>query len=203
MQIALPPYIHKPMEDPERYQTVYSRVPGSVAAPTAGLHFTPELLGGHSMPGACGRRTSRSTWGWTLSAPSWRGESGRARDPRGVFRDRRRRHRPRSTRPDMMGAELLRWAPPRCVSWSRPPSGQSEGAPRISSPPPDGRSCTSFRGHRFQVVDAMITNFHLTRTTLLMLVSAFAGRERILETYQQAIAMEYRFYSFGDCMIII
>ena len=200
-EIALPPYIHKPMEDPERYQTVYSRVPGSVAAPTAGLHFTPGLLGAIDGMGVrqayvtlhVGLDTFRPVNEENPAEHAIHGEYFEI-DDAATTQINAARHDGR--RVIAVGTTSVRVLEQAAI-WS-----ERGGSPELQ-PTSGWAELYIIPGHRFQVVDAMITNFHLPRTTLLMLVSAFAGRERILETYQQAIAMEYRFYSFGDCMIII
>ena len=200
-QMPLPPYIHTPLDNPERYQTVYSRVPGSVAAPTAGLHFTPELLE------TLRDRGIRQVY-VTLHVGLDTFRPLRAEDPRehmihgeyfqidedaaaqlNASRKDGRRVIAVGTTSVRLLEQVALYAENRGPAEPVPTSGLAE--------------LYILPGHRFRVVDAMITNFHLPRTTLLMLVSAFAGRDRVLNAYQEAIAREYRFYSFGDGMLII
>ena len=199
--VPLPPYIHEKLSDPERYQTVYAREPGSAAAPTAGLHFTPRLLEELQARGVNIAYVTLHV-GLDTFAP--------------VTEDNPQEHRihtewcelPQET------ADLInqtKRAGGRVIAVGTTSVRTLESAANLQ------RSITNYQlppfrgptslfilpGYEFKVVDAMITNFHLPKSTLLMLVSAFAGRERILETYQVAIQEGYRFYSFGDAMIIL
>ena len=210
--VPLPPYIHEKLNDPERYQTVYAREPGSAAAPTAGLHFTPRLL---EELQAKGIRMAYVTLhvGLDTFAP--------------VTEDDPKEHKihtewcelPQET------ANLInqtKQAGGRVVAVGTTSVRTLESAARSllldnSINKRDRITNPEFRilpfigptslyilpGYQFKVVDVMITNFHLPKSTLLMLVSAFAGREKILETYETAIKEGYRFYSFGDAMIIL
>ena len=197
--MPLPPYIHREdaLPDRERYQTVYARERGSVAAPTAGLHFTPEVLAAIE---ARGVEIARLTLHVGL----------------GTFAPLRveklseiRLHSERYTLSDEAAAALndARAEGRRIVAVGTTavrtlehcarvfPSGQLEGhsgETEIFLSP----------GHRFQLVDAMLTNFHLPQSSLLMLVSAFAGREEVLAAYRHAVAERYRFFSYGDCMFL-
>lgn len=200
-QMPLPPYIHERLEDPERYQTVYAKTPGSAAAPTAGLHFTGELMDELRDSGVelafvtlhVGLDTFRPVQGEDPAehrihmehfeiGPEAADLVNRARE------DGRRVIAVGTTTVRVLeqaGQMILRTGfdlVPSCV-------GQAD--------------LFILPGHRFLVVDAMITNFHLPRSTLLMLVSAFAGRDRVLKAYQEAIEKKYRFYSFGDAMLIV
>ncbi len=197
--VPLPPYIHTPLSDPERYQTVYARTPGSAAAPTAGLHFTPGLIESLKAQGISFATLTLHV-GLDTFAPV--GEE----DPR--------QHRIHTEwchlSPET--AELInqtRRAGGRVVAVGTTSVRTLESAARCAKP---GESVGAVEGpcdlyilpgYEFKVVDAMITNFHLPRSTLIMLVSAFAGRERILAAYELAKQMGYRFYSFGDAMLII
>ena len=197
--MPLPPYIREPLHDAERYQTVYSRVEGSVAAPTAGLHFTPALL---DAVRAAGVQTAFVTlhvgWGTfrmvkdddpnahEMHAERFSLSPGAADAINAAKREGRRVIAVGTTPTRLLEhAALLRDDP-------RAPVAAGEGWADIFIRP----------GHRFRVIDALITNFHLPRSTLLMLVSALAGREQILARYQEAIARRYRFYSFGDAMLL-
>jgi S-adenosylmethionine:tRNA ribosyltransferase-isomerase len=195
--VPLPPYIHAPLTNPERYQTVYAHEKGSVAAPTAGLHFTPELM--NRLQGK-GVRFAFVTL--HLGLDSFR--PVQVDDPADHVI-----HREYGELTPEVARELNQAkADGRrviCVGTSavrmlEHAAGGSEGGVK----PFSGWVDLFIRpGHRFQMVDALITNFHLPRSTLLMLVSAFAGRELILQAYSEAMRLGYRFYSFGDAMLII
>ena len=194
-QVPLPPYIHRPLDDPERYQTIYSRVQGSAAAPTAGLHFTSELL---DRLGEKGIEFVFVTLhvGLDTFAP--------------VREDDPREHRIHSEYGEI--APEVAGALSRAKSEGRRIIGVGTTTARLLEHASlDGKSIEPFSdwtdllilpGHRFRALDAMITNFHLPRTTLIMLVSAFAGQKFILQAYDEAIDQRYRFYSFGDAMLI-
>ena len=198
-EMPLPPYIHERLEDPERYQTVYSQQPGSAAAPTAGLHFTPGLLAELQ---ASGVRLAEVTLhvGLDTFAPVTE------EDPAQHHIHTEWCHLPLET------ADLVnqtRQAGGRVVAVGTTSVRTLESAAHASDVP--GQAAV-FEGHtdlfilpgyQFQVVDAMVTNFHLPKSTLLMLVSAFAGRETTLRAYQAALEAEYRFFSFGDAMLIL
>lgn len=196
--LPLPPYIHTQLADPERYQTVYAHEPGSAAAPTAGLHFTPQLMDEIRARGANFADLTLHI-GLDTFAPVTEG------DPQQHLIHTEWCHLPAET------AALVnktRAAGGRVVAVGTTSVRVLESAAALSSSgdvvPFEGRTqLFILPGYRFRVVDAMLTNFHLPRSTLLMLVSAFAGRELILQTYHQAISEGYRFYSFGDAMFIV
>jgi S-adenosylmethionine:tRNA ribosyltransferase-isomerase len=177
--VPLPPYIHEKLNDPERYQTVYAREPGSAAAPTAGLHFTPRLL--EELRDA-GVRFAYVTLhvGLDTFAP--------------VTEDNPQEHKIHTE-----WCELPQETAD-AVKQTKQDGGRVIAVGTTSSGP---TSLYILPGYQFKVVDAMITNFHLPKSTLLMLVSAFAGREEILKAYEIAIRDGYRFYSFGDAMLIL
>jgi len=197
-EMPLPPYIHEPLKNPERYQTVYSRVVGSAAAPTAGLHFTPELLAKIQAKGVrclfttlhVGLDTFRPV---TEEDPEKHiiyreyGVLGKeaAAELAGAKREERRVL--------CVGTTSVRLVEQAALS----------SQPGEIQPFADWVSLFILPGHRFRVVDAMVTNFHLPKSTLLMLVTAFAGKENIFKAYREAIEQKYRFYSFGDAMLII
>lgn len=202
-QVPLPPYIRQRLDDPERYQTVYAQEPGSVAAPTAGLHFTPQLL---DRLRAAGLATAFVTL--HVGLDTFRPVKGD--DPRehhihteyyelpaetaAVLTQARREGRPIIAVGTTAVRTLEQVGRDQAASIDRdaplePASGQAD--------------LFILPGHQFRLVDGMITNFHLPRSTLLMLVSAFAGRENILAAYQAAVEQGYRFYSFGDAMLIL
>lgn len=195
--IPLPPYIHRPdtPEDRERYQTVYASRPGAVAAPTAGLHFSEELL---REIAAAGIETARVTLhvGIGTFKP--------------VAAERTEEHRMDRERYEIgeEAAEAVRHAREsgrRIVAVGTTVVRTLEGAALVGGGQVRaGSGATDLfitPGFRFQVVDVLLTNFHLPRSTLLMLVSAFAGRERVLAFYEEAIREGYRFYSYGDAML--
>ncbi|MCD6288987.1 MAG: tRNA preQ1(34) S-adenosylmethionine ribosyltransferase-isomerase QueA, partial [Anaerolineae bacterium] len=194
-EIPLPPYIHTPLRDPERYQTVYARVAGSVAAPTAGLHFTPELIARLEAMGVhfvfvtlhVGLGTFRPVKVERVEDHKMHAEWGEI-TPEAVEHIRR-----------------ARAAGGRCVAVGTTSVRVLETAARGGELAPFSGWTDLFitPGYRFRTVDAMITNFHLPRSTLLMLVSAFAGRELILRAYREAVRLRYRFYSLGDAMLIL
>ena len=196
-RMPLPPYIHETLQDPERYQTVYARITGSAAAPTAGLHFTPHLL--EQLRGQ-GVRVGFVTLHVGLDTF------------RPIECEDVRDHKMHSEEIDLDAAtaELInetRRAGGRVVAVGTTAvrvlesvasfyEGRIEpyhGATRLFIMP----------GYRFQVVDAMITNFHLPRSSLMLLVSAFASKALIEKAYQEAIRERYRFFSFGDAMLML
>jgi S-adenosylmethionine:tRNA ribosyltransferase-isomerase len=184
------------LNDPERYQTVYAREPGSAAAPTAGLHFTPRLLEELRSRGIKLAYVTLHV-GLDTFAP--------------VTEDNPEKHVIHTEwceLPQSM-ADLInqtKQAGGRVIAVGTTSVRTLESAvvgQDIISPYSGATSLFILPGYQFKIVDAMITNFHLPRSTLLMLVSAFAGQERILETYETAIQEGYRFYSFGDAMLIL
>jgi S-adenosylmethionine:tRNA ribosyltransferase-isomerase len=197
-RVPLPPYIHTPLDDPERYQTVYSREPGSAAAPTAGLHFTPELLRKIDDNGVdrlfvtlhIGLDTFRPV---RVDDPS----QHRVHREYGILSAevaaRLARARNEGSRIIAVGTTTVRLL--ESVAW------QSTAASIM--PFAGWVDLFILPGHEFRLVDGLITNFHLPRSSLLMLVSAFAGRETVRRAYETAVARGYRFYSFGDAMFII
>jgi len=197
-EIPLPPYIHEPLQNPERYQTVYARVTGSVAAPTAGLHFTPELLDKIKDKGARCLFTTLHV-GLDTFRPITE------EDPR-----QHTIYREYGIVPTDVANELncARREERRIICIGTTTVRLVEQAARANKSmgfePFEGWvDLFILPGHRFRMVDAMVTNFHLPRSTLLMLVTAFAGQENIAKAYREAIEKQYRFYSFGDAMLIL
>jgi S-adenosylmethionine:tRNA ribosyltransferase-isomerase len=196
--VPLPPYIHAPLVDKERYQTVYSRVIGSVAAPTAGLHFTPELLAAIEKKGV---RLLFVTL--HIGLDTFRPVT--EEDPR-----EHNIHREYGMIDKETAGELSRakFEGRRVICVGTTTARILEQA-ALKNEGPEIRSFEDWvdlfilPGHRFRMVDTLVTNFHLPRSTLLMLVSAFAGKELIDRAYMEAIAQNYRFYSFGDAMLIL
>ncbi len=196
-RMPLPPYIHETLTDPERYQTVYARISGSAAAPTAGLHFTPRLLEQLRAQGVrvgfvtlhVGLDTFRPVESEMVSEHKMHSEEIELDAPTaGLIRETRKA----GGRVFAVGTTSVRVLESVASMYD----GQVEpfrGHTRLFITP----------GYRFQVVDAMITNFHLPRSTLLLLVSAFAGKACIEQAYQEAIRERYRFFSFGDAMLML
>ncbi len=181
-EAPLPPYITEPLADPERYQTVYARDPGSAAAPTAGLHFTPELLARLDVERVTlhvGLDTFRPLTEPTLEEHRIHGERY-AVAPEAWERIRRA--------PRVLAAGTTTVRVLESLAHGAPLAGRTE--------------LFVVPGFEFRRVDSLLTNFHLPRTTLLALVMAFAGVEETRELYRVAIAERYRFYSFGDAMLI-
>lgn len=195
--MPLPPYIKERLADRERYQTVYARHAGSAAAPTAGLHFTPGLLeeiramGVHLVyitlhvglgtfrPVSAGRVEDHR-----MHAEYYRIDAAAAEQ----INEAKRR-----------GGRVIAVGTTSCRALETAAADDPAGAVKA------GEGWTDifiYPGYRFKLVDALLTNFHLPKSTLLMLVSALAGKERILQAYQEAIKREYRFFSFGDAMLI-
>ena len=183
-EAPLPPYITEPLADPERYQTVYARREGSAAAPTAGLHFTPELLAGLDV-----ERVTLHV-GLDTFRPVTADDLADHRDPQRALRGRAPRPGSESAPPSACSRSERR----RCGCSSRSPAARrSPGRTELFITP----------GFEFRRVDALLTNFHLPGSTLLALVMAFAGVEETRRLYELAIAERYRFYSFGDAMLIL
>ncbi len=197
-RIPLPPYIHIPLTTPERYQTVYANMAGSIAAPTAGLHFTTELLDNIKSRGIHCLFVTLHV-GLDTFRPIQ--ESDPLEHPihreYGVLTQEVANH---LSQAKMEGRRIIGVG----TTTVRLVEAVAQDSSPLHLPPFEGWvSLFILPGYQFRVVDALITNFHLPRSTLLMLVSAFAGRELINQAYQEAIAQKYRFYSFGDAMLIL
>ena len=195
-QMPLPPYIHERLDDPERYQTVYAREWGSAAAPTAGLHFTPELfarlenrgVGVHKILLHVGLGTFRPVQVENVLEHKMHSEFYTLTPATAEALNRTKRAGGRII---AVGTTSV-----RTLETLATPEGEIQA----------GEGWTDifiYPGYRFKAVDAMVTNFHLPKSTLLMLISAFAGRERVLAAYAEAVAAHYRFFSFGDAMLIL
>jgi S-adenosylmethionine:tRNA ribosyltransferase-isomerase len=209
--VPLPPYIHEKLDDPERYQTVYAKEPGSAAAPTAGLHFTPRLLEELHVKGV---RIAYVTLhvGLDTFAPVTEENPEEHKihtewcELTQETADAINETRTRGGRVIAVGTTSVRTLE-SAGRYSRLDNSTHES--QISDPEYRVLPFTGptdlfiLPGYHFSLVDVMITNFHLPKSTLLMLVSAFAGREKILETYETAVQEGYRFYSFGDAMLIL
>jgi S-adenosylmethionine:tRNA ribosyltransferase-isomerase len=200
-QVPLPPYIHAPLADPERYQTVYSAVEGSVAAPTAGLHFTSELLKKIKEKGVqclfvtlhVGLNTFRPVQTVNVLEHPIYPEYGVV-DEKAAMQINQAKGEGR--RVICVGTTSVR------LIESAAQASLRKGNSKIE--PFEGwANLFIYPGYKFQVMDGLVTNFHLPKSTLLMLVSAFAGKELVTRAYQEAISQRYRFYSFGDAMLIL
>ncbi|MBZ2189479.1 tRNA preQ1(34) S-adenosylmethionine ribosyltransferase-isomerase QueA [Alcanivorax sp. JB21] len=197
--MPLPPYIDRPddAEDLERYQTVYARHPGAVAAPTAGLHFDEALLAALSERGVRQAFVTLHVGAGTFqpvrvdAVEDHIMHSERFEVPPALV-TAVAETRARGNRVVAVGTTSLRALEAACAlsGDDTPQAGQGETDIFI------------YPGYQFRCVDALITNFHLPRSTLLMLISAFAGRDRVLAAYAEAVAREYRFFSYGDAMFI-
>ena len=201
-EVPLPPYIHARLDDPERYQTIYARVAGSAAAPTAGLHFTPELVT------ALGERGL----GWAsvtlhIGLDTFRPVESEAIEDHRIHREWLEvptetaaavaEARANGNRVVAVGTTSVR-ALETAARWAL---AAQDPAPILAGA---GWSELFLRpGSRFHAVDALITNFHLPRSSLLMLVAAFADKALVDRAYREAIEEQYRFYSFGDAMLIL
>lgn len=196
----LPPYITRHAapgpEDRERYQTVYARADGSVAAPTAGLHFTPALLDRirargvevHALTLHVGPGTFRPVKAPTIEAHRMDGEAVSIPSATAAAVNRARAAGRRVVAVGTTTTRSLEWA---AAAHGRVAAGA--GCADLFIHPP----------YAFRVVDALLTNFHLPRSTLLMLVAALAGRDLVLSAYRHAVAAGYRFYSYGDAMLVV
>ncbi|MHB8609830.1 MAG: tRNA preQ1(34) S-adenosylmethionine ribosyltransferase-isomerase QueA [Candidatus Acidiferrales bacterium] len=201
--IPLPPYIHRTDEDSdrERYQTVFAKQPGAIAAPTAGLHFTPEILEKIRSRGveiceltlAVGLGTFQPVHSETLEDHVMHAESYEI-----PLRTVQRIKEARSAgRPILaIGTTVV-----RALEAAADRAAES-GSAELLLPGKADAGLFIYPGFHFRVVDALLTNFHLPRSTLLALVCAFAGRENVLTAYHHAVQAGYRFYSYGDCMLI-
>jgi S-adenosylmethionine:tRNA ribosyltransferase-isomerase len=196
--IPVPPYIRDPLKDPTRYQTVFARIPGSAAAPTAGLHFTKQLI-----QKLCENSIELAFVTLHIGPGTFRPVS--TEDPRNHFLDPEAFHVTNKAaatinRAKLEGRKVI------CVGTTTMRVVETIAAKQNSSPPlkaGDGwADLLILPGHEFKVADGLITNFHLPRSSLLMLVSAFAGTQAVLGAYRTAIAEQYRFASLGDGMLI-
>ena len=196
-QVPLPPYIQRPPQDSdrERYQSLWARVPGAVAAPTASLHFDAALLAALAVRGIerawvtlhVGAGTFAPVRTDDLAQHTLHSESYEISLETVEAIERARQ---RGGRVIAIGTTVARALESAALAGARPAAGAAETALFIRP------------GYRFHVIDALLTNFHLPQSTLLMLVSAFAGRDTVLAAYAHAIAERYRFFSYGDAMLV-
>ena len=207
--VPLPPYIHTPLANAERYQTVYAREPGSAAAPTAGLHFTPELLAALMSRGV-GMATVTLHIGLDTFRPIEETNLGQhIMHSEEIELDADAAEKINATRAAGGRIIAVGTTSVRVLESVAAITAELREKGELASPDTlvtqwRGRTSLFLRpGSPFRAVDVMITNFHLPRSTLLVLVSAFAGRDLILRAYDEAVAQRYRFYSFGDAMLIL
>ncbi len=195
-QMPLPPYIHKKLADRERYQTVYSREMGSAAAPTAGLHFTPALLDAIRAKGVevafvtlhVGLGTFRPVKEEEITDHKMHAEHYELSAETAAVINRTRAR----------GGRVIAVGTTSCRTLES--VGLTDGVVQ----PADGwTEIFIYPGYQFKVLDGLITNFHLPESTLIMLVSAFAGHEQTMAAYRHAVEDKYRFFSFGDAMLIL
>lgn len=195
-EMPLPPYIKEKLQDRERYQTVYSKIEGSAAAPTAGLHFTRELLDRIAKSGVelayltlhVGLGTFRPVSAEKIEDHTMHTEHYEI-SPQTAEQINRVRSR---------GGRIIAVGTTSVRTLETVADNQGRLRPAVGE-----TDIFIYPGYRFKAVDGLITNFHLPESTLLMLVSAFAGRDRVLAAYQEAIRERYRFFSFGDAMMIL
>jgi len=194
-KMPLPPYIKAELQDNERYQTVYSKVMGSAAAPTAGLHFTPELLQTIQDMGVSicyvtlhvGLGTFRPVKAEDIQDHEMHSEFCQISQETADIINRTRAN----------GGRVICVGTTSCRTVES--FAEEDGTMRARS---GWTNIFIYPGYRFKVLDALITNFHLPQSTLIMLVSALAGREHVLAAYEEAVKERYRFFSFGDAMFI-
>ncbi len=196
-RMPLPPYIHERLTDPERYQTVYARIQGSAAAPTAGLHFTPTLLDQLRTQGVrigfvtlhVGLDTFRPVESEHVGEHKMHSEEIELDAPTAELINATRANNGRIIAVGTTSVRVLESVASLHGGQIKPYKGHT----RLFITP----------GYRYQVIDALITNFHLPRSTLLLLVSAFMGKTLMEKAYQEAIGERYRFFSFGDAMLLL
>ncbi|MBR1628446.1 MAG: tRNA preQ1(34) S-adenosylmethionine ribosyltransferase-isomerase QueA [Lachnospiraceae bacterium] len=195
-EMPLPPYITHPLQEKDRYQTVYAKYDGSAAAPTAGLHFTQELLSALRKKGV------------EIAEITLHVGLGTFRPVKVAEIEQHPMHSEYFDIPEEAAAKIqaTKSAGGRIVAVGTTSTRTLEASAREDGIVHAGSGWTDifiYPGFAFRVVDGLITNFHLPQSTLLMLVSAFAGREHVLAAYQEAVNERYRFFSFGDAMLLI
>ncbi len=194
-RMPLPPYIKEQLDDPERYQTVYSAHPGSAAAPTAGLHFTNELLDKIRAMGVDVRFVTLHVGLGTFRPV--KAENVEDHDMHSEFCTVPADTAQAVNRTRAAGGRVVAVGTTSCRTLE-----SFTGEDGVLRPESGWTDIFIYPGYRFKCIDALVTNFHLPGSTLVMLVSALAGRENILNAYAEAVRQEYRFFSFGDAMFI-
>ena len=194
--MPLPPYITKKLEDKDRYQTVYARENGSAAAPTAGLHFTKELMAKIEAKGVkivpvmlhVGLGTFRPVKADKITDHIMHSEFITVtKESADIINERRKR-----------GGRVIAVGTTSCRTLESASNENGEVLPTS-----DNTGIFIYPGYKFKAIDGLITNFHLPESTLLMLVSAFSGRDTIMKAYEHAVNEKYRFFSFGDAMLLL
>jgi len=196
-EMPLPPYIRRPPEagDEERYQTVYASRPGAIAAPTAGLHFTPAIMAKLQDRGVETATLTLHVGPGTFLPVRTQDYSAHCLQPEYFVLPPETAARLNQARAAGKRLTAVGTTSVRVLEHCAGPQG--------FTPQEGWCGLYIYPGYRFQAVDRLLTNFHLPRSTLLLLVAAFAGRDLILQAYQDAIKEHYRFYSYGDCMLIM
>ncbi len=195
-QMPLPPYITHQLEDKNRYQTVYAKHDGSAAAPTAGLHFTPELLDDIRKKGVkiahvtlhVGLGTFRPVKVENILEHHMHSEYYVVEEDQAKLINETKKH----------GGRIIAVGTTSCRTLE-----SATGADGVLKAGSGWTDIFIYPGYQFKLIDCLVTNFHLPESTLVMLVSALAGREHVLHAYQEAVREKYRFFSFGDAMLII
>ena len=193
--MPLPPYIHATLEDKERYQTVYSKINGSAAAPTAGLHFTPELFKTLKDKGVNVAEVTLHVGLGTFRPVKTENILEHHMHKESYYIDSDSCEKINNAKKSGKRVIAVGTTSVRVLETATLEDGRiypSEGETDIFIYP----------GYKFKMIDALVTNFHLPESTLIMLVSAFAGREKVMDAYKEAVLQEYRFFSFGDAMLI-
>lgn len=195
--VPLPPYIHEKVSDPERYQTIYAKSEGSVAAPTAGLHFTEELMSNIREKGVLTEFVTLHV-GW---------DSFRPLKSENIFDHKMHSEYWHLSNQTALNINEAKQEGRRIISVGTTAARLLENVfeKQNGYPIREGSGWADIfitPGYEFKVLDGLITNFHLPKSTLLMLTSALAGRDLMLKAYREAVDFEYRFYSFGDAMLI-
>ena len=206
-QMPLPPYITHQLKDKNRYQTVYAKYDGSAAAPTAGLHFTPELLEEVQKKGVTvaevtlhvGLGTFRPVKAKTVQEHHMHAEYYQMDEAAAEAINETKR---RGGRVICVGTTSCRTLESVAMRLIQEEGDEAAGSGRYVKACSGWTDIFIYPGYQFRVMDGLITNFHLPESTLLMLVSAFAGQGQVMEAYQEAVRERYRFFSFGDAMLI-
>lgn len=194
-QMPLPPYITESLEDKERYQTVYSKTVGSAAAPTAGLHFTKELLRSIEEKGVSIAYLTLHVGLGTFRPVKVEDIENHAMHSEFYIIDEENADKINKCRKN--GGRVIGVGTTSCRTLETVADDNGHIAPKSG-----WTQIFIYPGYKFKVIDALITNFHLPESTLIMLVSALAGRDKIMKAYETAVAERYRFFSFGDAMFI-
>ncbi len=207
--MPLPPYIHAPLQDRQRYQTVYAREPGSAAAPTAGLHFTPRLLEALQAQGVgfsgvtlhVGLDTFRPVTEENVEEHPMHSEWYEVSEAAAAAINQARA---RAGRVVAVGTTTVRVLESAALAQAAAAASiDSSTAERELQAASGSTRLFIYPGFQYRLTDAIITNFHLPRSTLLLMIAAFAGRERIMAAYEEAVRLGYQFYSFGDAMLLL